>query len=488
MKRRGFIHTALLGTGAVTLSNCSYAKGNGAESAHKKFELSKLAPKPPLGWNSFDSYGVYLHHDAAIENLKAMAEKLKPHGYEYFVIDGGWYGEYELFEGTIYPLEKHAKNVRMDEYGIYQPSKTYFPKGFDEIIGLAHELGLKTGIHLMRGIPRRAVEQNLPIKNSPYTAADVADTNSICGWNDQNYGVDVSKPGAQDWYNSVYQQMADWGFDFVKVDDLTPYPKEILAVAKAIENTGREMIYSLSPGGGVYFADLYYYRRANMVRTTKDIWDRGDDIDKGFTAWKKFQGIAHEGFWPDLDMIPFGQLQLMSPRNYAAGEHNELLSGEGFTRTSRLTPQQMRTFITMRALAASPLFVGGDLPTMDDYSLSLLTNQHMLECNQNGVCGYNVYEKDGIEVWITQQKEFPGQGWIGVFNRNMVDKNVSLSKEDLGLLNFIVNYKLVPVEGEFAMLDVWNSQSFKLKNEPYKAFITADDVHFLKYTHDSYLV
>ena len=72
---------------------------------------NELALTPPMGWNSFDSYGVYLHEDAAISNLEAMAEKLKPHGYEYFVIDNGWFGEYTLQEGTIYPAEKHTHDI-----------------------------------------------------------------------------------------------------------------------------------------------------------------------------------------------------------------------------------------------------------------------------------------------------------------------------------------------------------------------------------------
>jgi len=101
-------------------------------------------------------------------NLKAMVKMLKPHGYEYFVIDGGWYGEFKLVEGTLYPGEKHAKNVNYNEYGIYQPSKTYFPKGFGELVEYAHASGIKMGIHLMRGIPRKAVEENLPVKGTNY--------------------------------------------------------------------------------------------------------------------------------------------------------------------------------------------------------------------------------------------------------------------------------------------------------------------------------
>lgn len=181
MKRRLFLSSTLIGASGLIIKPLSYGKSitNENENENTYFKVTELAPTPPLGWNSFDSYGVYLHHDAAMANLKAMAEKLKPSGYEYFVIDGGWYGEFKLVSGTIFPNEKHASEVNINEFGIYQPSKTYFSKGFKPIVDYAHQLGLKTGLHLMRGISRKAVELNLPIKNSKYRAADVVDKESI---------------------------------------------------------------------------------------------------------------------------------------------------------------------------------------------------------------------------------------------------------------------------------------------------------------------
>lgn len=483
MKRRNFITTSVLGSTALITGSCNNKTKtqNAIPSEKSNFRISDLAKKPPLGWNSFSSYGVYLHHEAAMKNLKAMAEKLKPSGYEYFVIDGGWYGEFELVPGTLYPREKHAEKVKMNENGIYQPSDVYFPQGFKPIVDYAHELGLKIGIHLMRGISRKAVEMNLPIKNCSYSAADIADTTSICLWNHHNYGVDMNKPGAQEYYDSVFQQVADWEFDFVKVDDLNPYPQEIIAVANAVEKTGREMVYSLSPGGAVYMPDLPYYKSANMLRITTDIWDRREDLDRAFTAWKQFQGIAHEGFWPDLDMIPFGMLQLMSPEEYASAESNVDLAGLGNTRKSNLTPAQMRTFITIRSMAASPLFMGGDLPSLDDYSLELITNREMLACNQNGECALNVYAENGIEVWLVQKQKSPGEGWIGIFNRSSVLKQVELSRKDLGLMKFMGKYQLSPKTSEFVFTDIWNSSESKLSSELFSSAIQPDDVLFFKY-------
>lgn len=427
-------------------------------------QTMSLAPTPPMGWNSFDSYGVYLYEEAALANLEAFASKLKPHGYEYFVIDAGWFGEFKLKEGTIYPAEKHAVQLNFDEYGLLQPSKTYFPNGLKPIIDRCHELGLKFGIHLMRGIPRAAVKMNTKVKGTKYHAQDIADTTSICEWNHQNYGIDMSKPGAQEFYNSLMNQMADWGVDFLKYDDLVPYPKEVEAIANAINQCGRPIVYSLSPGGDVNINAINSFKRANMLRVTHDIWDDQLGIDQCFEAWRKWQGMEGPGFWIDMDMIPFGQLQLMSPKpegitgdetkkeveqKIESGElHNvELLTGKGWNRQSKLTKDQMFTFITLRALAASPLMMGGDLPSLDDFSLSLITNKEVIACNQNGIMGKLIYEKDGIEIWKTPKSSGEG-GWIGIFNRTRNKQTLSLSMSDLKL----------DLENDHLIFNVWENK------------------------------
>jgi len=470
MKKTGFIISAL---SLIYLSACQI------ESNRKELALT-----PPMGWNSFDSYGVYLHEEAAMQNLEAMADRLKAAGYEYFVIDAGWFGEFRLRPGTIYPAEKHAKQVNINEYGLLQPSQCYFPNGLQPIIDRCHELGLKFGIHLMRGIPREAVRRNTPVKGTRYFARDIADTSSICVWNHQNYGIDMRKPGAQEFYNSLINQMADWGIDFLKYDDIVPYPDEVEAVANAIAQCGRPMVLSLSPGGSVDISAIDYFKKGNMLRVTKDIWDEQEGIDQCFDAWRKWQGKEEPGFWIDMDMIPFGQLQLMSPlpegvspgatkadvkKKIDSGEltNIELLSGKGFTRWSKFSDNQMYTFITLRALAASPLMMGGDLPTLDEFSLTLITNEQMIECNQNGVMGHLVYDQHGIEVWETPKRRTK-QGWIGVFNRTGKEVNVSLTVEILGLDS-----------DTFRLYDIWAEDALHVNDQK---TIPLHGVIFIKYS------
>jgi len=370
----------------------------------------------------------------------------------------------------------------MNQYALLQPSDTYFPNGLKPVIDRCHELGIKFGLHLMRGIPREAVHQKLPIKGTKYTAADIADTTSICAWNHQNYGIDMSKPGAQEFYNSLMKQMAEWRVDFIKYDDLVPFPEEIKGIAKAIEQCGRPIVFSLSPGGDVDPNHLEAFKTAQMLRTTHDIWDDQKGIDQCFAAWRKWQGKEEAGFWIDMDMIPFGQLQLMSPKpegvegteskaeltqKIKSGEltNVELLAGKGWKRQSEFTLDQMYTFITMRALSASPLMMGGDLPTLDDFSLSLITHKEVLACNQNGVMGKLIYDKDGIEVWKTQNQKSEG-GWIGIFNRTEETKTISLEHAQLGL----------ETEEDYQLQDVWNNS----KISQFDFTINPNGVVFLK--------
>ncbi|MBF0196330.1 MAG: glycoside hydrolase family 27 protein [Planctomycetes bacterium] len=442
--------------------------------ANKKGGTQKVALKPPMGWNSFDSYGVYLHEKAALANVEAMAKGIKKHGYEYFVIDNGWFGEYSLQEGTIYPAEKHAHDIRINEFGQFIPSEVYFPGGLKPIADRCHELGLKFGVHLMRGIPRKAYEMDLPIEGTPYTARDIANTEKKenCTWCTYCYGVDMTKPGAQEWYDGLIQHIVDMGVDFIKYDDIVPHPDEVEAVAKAIRKTGKPIVLSLSPGGSVDPNAIDFFKMGNMLRVTPDVWDEQKYINLCFDAWRKWQGKEELGFWIDMDMIPFGQLQLMSPpskdKNKSPLSKGDVaLAGKGVKRWCMLNAAQQRTFITMRALAASPLMMGGDLPSLDKASYDLITNSEMVACNQNGKMGRLIYEEGDIEVWTVKKKGSSNEGWIGVFNRGKDSKKITLNERLLGKVLSAMTFK-----------DVWNKKGLSIGDS---ARLGSNDVLFLTY-------
>jgi hypothetical protein len=296
----------------------------------------------------------------------------------------------------------------------------------------------------------------------------------------------MNKPGAQDYYNSLFKKLADWGVDFVKVDDLIPYPKEIIGVGKAIQECGRPMVYSLSPGGNTNLKDLPYYTVANMVRITSDIWDDQKSIDWSFNAWRKWEGIGRPGFWPDLDMIPFGKLQIMNYKTANKRANDIALAGKGSTRISRFTKPQMRTFITQRALSASPLMVGGDLPTMDEYSLGLVTNKDMLECNQNGHTGTLIKETDGVEVWATCIPEIRIKGWLGYFNRSTVVKEICLNKKELKLVTYYGHNNESIIPSGFIIKDIWNNKKYKINDgDEVIVSLAPGDVLFISYLENN---
>ena len=401
--------------------------------------IQDFAKRPPLGWNSFDSYRSNLTADQAYPMIDVMAEKYLPFGYEYFVMDAGWYV-------SMNPA-KHR--LGLDSFGMCVVNPQRFPNGIKVLINYAHKKGLKFGVWLMRGIQKEAVRKNFPIPGTKYFSRDIADTTNICGWSGMNFGVDMTKPGAQEYYNAIIDTLAGWGIDFIKVDDVVPNPLEIIAIADAIEKGGHKMVFSLSPGDVHHAAHMHYYKRANMLRITRDIWDNPLSIEKGFFAWDKFQGVSGPGFWPDLDMIPFGRLDVINKD----------------ARQSNFDENQMKTFITQRALAASPLIIGGDLLTMDDFSYKLLTNKEMLACNQNGVMGANVYRAGNVDVWLTPDKNDPRKGWIGIFNRCTTNRKITLSKLDLGFVAFEESYNLAALRQSFRLKDVWSGESITIHDK-----------------------
>jgi melibiase-like protein len=434
--------------------------------------IKNFALKPPLGFNSFDSYLSSLNESAAYALMDVMAEKYLPYGYEFFVMDAGWYTSAERNAEDIRSRKQSELEPHM--FGACSVHKERFPNGIKVLAEYAHKKGLKFGVWLMRGIPRRAVEQNIPIAGFPYNLQDIADTNNICGWSKSNYGIDMAKPGAQEYYNLLINTLAEWGVDFIKVDDVVPNPKEIVAVANAIEDGGHKMLLSLSPGDVHFSTHLPYYRRANMLRVTRDIWDNPLSVEKGFYAWEKFQGMERPGFWPDLDMIPFGRLCVINDAD------DPIISPELRSRQSEMTKGQMKTFITQRALAASPLFIGGDLLTMDDYSYSLLTNKEMLACNQNGVMGFNVYRAGNVDVWLTPHKTDPTMGWIGIFNRTLSDRDITLTKRDLGLIKYEASYNLTSSYQSYLLEDVWSDKIITIEDE-YTFSLSKESTAFFKF-------
>ena len=376
-----------------------------------------LAPTPPMGWNSWNSFATTINEAQALETAAIMAEKLRPFGYDVFTIDIQWYEP----GATSYQYSQQPRTT-MDGYGRVTPALNRFPSaaggvGFAEIGRQVHALGLKFGIHIMRGIPRLAVERNMPVLGTGVRAQDIADPTSICSWNPDMYGVDMTRPGAQAYYDSIFALYAAWGVDFIKMDDMSrPYDAhapEIEAAHRAIVASRRPMILSLSPGETPVIRGEHVRQFAQMWRISDDFWDEWAMLEAQFVRLENWNPWRREGAWPDPDMLPLGRLAL----------------GD---RDTRFTPDEQRTLMTLWAITRSPLIMGGDLRHLDAPTLALLTNREVLAVNQSSTENQPHFMADGTRIWSARA----GQGadfYLALFNTTAGPRQVSLGLDRLGL-------------------------------------------------------
>jgi len=352
-----------------------------AFSAATLIHAQTLAPTPPMGWNSWDAYGLTIGEEDFKANASVLAG-IQRYGWQYAVIDEGWYMA-DPFGKTI-----DDKKYLWDQNGQLIPAPDRFPssangEGFKPLAGWVHAQGLKFGIHIVRGIPRQVVKENLPIADSGFHAQDAADTSSPCPWDDGNWGVKDNAAG-QAYYDSMLKLYASWGLDFIKVDCISdrPYrPTEIRQIAAAIRKTGRPIVLSLSPGPTSLKNAVEVGKYAQMWRIADDHWDvwtanhKPGESEFPFGITDAFDRLAAwypyvtPGNWPDPDMLPWGWL----------GPH----PGWGEARQSRETRDEQQTEFTLWAIARAPLILGANLTKLDDFTRSLITNQTMLFMNQS---------------------------------------------------------------------------------------------------------
>jgi len=388
----------------------------------------KLKPnRPPMGWNSWDCYGASVREDEVRKNAEYMAKHLKPYGWEYVVVDIQWFEP----KATSSAYNLNAELV-MDEYSRLMPAVNRFPsaeggKGFKPLGDYIHSLGLKFGIHILRGIPKQAIRQNSKILGTTATAAEIADIGSICAWNGDMCGVDMSREGAQAYYDSLFQLYAEWGVDFIKVDDIArPYHKpEVEAIQKAIQKCGRDIVLSLSPGDATLAEAEHLSEYANMWRMTDDFWDNWELLKKMFDYCRNWFPYVKEGSWPDCDMLPLGRIGIRS--------------NDG-DRMTRFTHDEQKLLMSLWCIFRSPLMFGGDMIYNDDFTLSLMTNKELLEMNQKGDSGREVYRRGNEIVWTSNGEG--GVCYLAQFNIGEEEIKVATPLSYLGIKEKVTGKEL----------------------------------------------
>jgi alpha-galactosidase len=419
-----FAVSVLLVIGASSSFSSSRQKASNGKTRPAADSL--LAPKPPMGWNSYDGYGGDVNEQEVKANADYMAKHLAGYGWKYIVIDYYWY----------YPSGTVKGTPSMDRYGRLIPDPKRFPssthgRGFKPLADYVHGKGLKFGIHIMRGIPRAAVEEKLPIFGTAAHARDVANLLNGCSWSKAMYGVNVSKPAGRAYYASLATLYAQWGVDYIKADDMSRaedpigeiyHAPEIEALRRAMTATDRPMVLSLSPGPTPLMDADNVEHYSQLWRISDDIWDNWQQVADQFgycRLWARYSGPNH---WPDADMLPLGRLQIRG------------FSGPfGKPHMTHLTDDEQRTLMTLWFISRSPLMIGADLPSLDPFTLGLFSNPEALEVDQSSWGGHEIFARDEQIAWVANGPAGRAK-YVALFNlADSQREQVAVSWTQLGL-------------------------------------------------------
>lgn len=418
---------------------------------HKKFAMT-----PPMGWNSWDCYATAVNEEQLLGNADYMAKHLKDFGWEYIVCDIQW--SEPTAKGFSY---NNFAPLYMDEYSRLIPSPERFPssaggKGFKPIADYIHSLGLKFGIHILRGIPRQAVHSGTPIKCSGITARDIAQQYSICPWNTDMYGVNPDAKGAQEYYDSLFELYASWDVDFIKCDDIgnteflkdNPYSarREIEMLRKGIDNCSRDMVLSLSPGPAPVWEHEHLAANANMWRMTGDFWDSWDKLHDMFERCFAWQDFVCSGAWPDCDMLPLGHIQLTEKH------------GNDMGRYTRFTEDEQITMMTLWGIFRSPLMMGGEMRDNDEFTLSLLQNRELIDMLKNsyGAKQFKREEADGKGeiIWTSKGDNCK---YVALFNTDDKEREISFDVTDIAMGGI-----------KYSVWDMWKHKEYAVTDASFK--------------------
>ncbi|MCR5331963.1 MAG: glycoside hydrolase family 27 protein [Lachnospiraceae bacterium] len=387
-----------------------------------------FAITPPMGWNSYDYYDTTVDEKAVKANADYMAKHLRQYGWEYIVIDIEWYAHDAGSQRSKYQYIPFWE-AEMDEYSRLLPDPVRFPSsangaGFKPLADYIHDKGLKFGIHIMRGIPRQAAARHTKILGSDMLACDIADPSNVCFWNPDMYGLRPELEGSQAYYDSIMKLYAEWGVDFIKCDDICRMDaytakKEIIMLQKAIINSKREIVLSLSPGPARIEEAWHYEKYANMWRITDDFWDKWELLLNMFERCELWQNHVGPGCWPDCDMLPLGQIG----------------AAFGHEHPTNLTYPEQITMMTLWSVFRSPMMLGCELTKLDEKTLKLLTNADVMDLLPNSFGAEQVMRSSSQAIWrsfsVDSTEDLSTAAYVAVFNFRENAAPVKYDPEDI---------------------------------------------------------
>jgi alpha-galactosidase len=408
--------TGILGNHKVALS-AKNALGK-AESLLTISVGNEVAMTPPMGWNSWNCWGLTVDTDKVLASARIFREKgLQDHGWAYINIDDGW----EIKGDSPAPKRKPNGDIITNEK---------FPD-MKSLGDRLHALGLKFGIYSSPG----------PLTCGGYTASyehEANDARSFAHW-----GVDYLK---YDWCS--YEQIAK---DASRAELMKPYA----LMRRLLDNVDRDIVYSLCQYGMGNVWEWGAQVGGNLWRTTEDITDTWESLKNiGFTQIANAP-FAAPGRWNDPDMLIVGWV------GWGPSLH-----------PTRLTPDEQYTHISLWCLLSAPLLIGCDLERLDDFTLNLLTNDEVLALDQDplGKQAGPVVREGDVQVWAKELAD--GGRAIGVFNLGLTAAKYSLDLGKVGL----------PGTSKARIRDLWRQRDLGTFDGRFDVRVPAHGVVLVKFT------
>ena len=416
-------------------------------------QVSGVGDKPYLGWSSFPVQTVrsnFLTQANMIAQSDALlASGLQAHGFRYINLDSGWQGSF-------------------DGYGRPIPNSATFPN-ISALVAYIHQNGQKAGIYWIPGVEYPAVAANSPILGTPYHIQDILAVPYRAGnafgtpgtTSPYHYKIDFTKPGAQEYMNSVVDLFASWGFDLIKLDGVTPGSysynlsidnrDDVQAWSKAIAQSGRPIWLTVS-----WAMDKDYLGTWQQFSNARRI--EGDVDCEGNCATSTNWALTSYRFY---DLVGW-QYDSGATRGW-----NDLDSLEVGDAISGLSDEERRTATTLWAMANAPIYLGGDLTNLDNFGKQLLSNDEVLAIDQSGHPSQQILGGD-TPVWASALGD--GTYYVALFNLNAFLSPVQFPWSTLGF------------ENAMQVRDLWNHLDLGNFSHVFRTVIPGHGAVLLKLT------
>ncbi|SCD92057.1 Carbohydrate binding module (family 35), partial [Streptomyces sp. DvalAA-14] len=385
-----------------------------------------------MGWSSwslestnFPGYGgeSYLTEAHILQQADVLSKKLKSHGYDYVNVDAGWIGGF-------------------DQYGRPLPNTSAFPDGFGYLGSQLHKKGLKFGTYLAVGLYFDAYNDGrTPIYNAPgCTTKDIVypDLRKTSGWDNVSYQLNFDSPCTTKYIDSVADELAGWGVDFLKVDGVGPGSNQgdaahdnipdIQAWHAALQATGRPIQLTLSWS--------LSHAKAGVWQQNSNGWRVDTDVECYCDTLVTWNSSVKERWNDVVQWIP----------DAGPGHWNNLDSLDvGVGPMDGLTDVERQSYMTLWAIESAPLYTGDDLTKLDDYGLSLLTNDEVIAVDQAGNPAEPVSQATDQQVWYARNAD--GSYTVALFNLGAGYQDVTADFGDLG------------ISGKAGLRDLWSHKN-----------------------------